>query len=328
MDLVVNDSLKINSPYYSDLSDQLLFKITTNFKYTTFEIVDKNTNKLAQFYTNGNFDLGVDVSYKWAGLGIAYGLPTSDQSTYQRGTTKRFDLQLNLYPKTFAIDALLQRYKGFYLFNPENFTEWNSDVFPQSPEMKNYYLGISAYYIFNHKKFSYRAAYVRNEIQNKSAGSLLAGPFLNIDEASTPEQFIPGNLPIAVRNAYGINFFSSIAYGVAIGYTYTVVILKKAFINMSVAPGIGVKNLKTRNGDVFKTTTSGISTRVALKFALGYEYRSFLCGLTYFGTEGSIATDRFEFRPGSGNLNFFLAKRFNVKRKKKHKVYKLITLNN
>jgi hypothetical protein len=313
------NNLKINTPYYTDLSDQLLIKLTTNFKYTTFEIINKNTNKMAQFYPNGNFDLGIDVSYKWAGLGIAYGLPNSDTSTYQRGTTKRFDLQLNLYPKTFAIDALLQRYKGFYLYNPQNFTEWDSEVSPQSPDMKNYYFGVSAYYIFNHKKFSYRAAYVRSEIQNKSAGSLFAGPFLNIDKAQSSDQFIPEDLPQAVQDTFDINLFSSIAYGIAVGYTYTLVIIKNGFINMSLAPGIGVKNLKTSNGDVIKTTKSGISTRVALKLALGYEYRSYLFGLNYFGTEGSIASDNLEFRPGTGNLMFFLAKRFNVKKKNTNK---------
>ena len=78
------NNFKINTPHYTDLSDQLLVKLTTNFKYTTFEIVDKNTNKMAQFYPNGNFDFGIDVSYKWAGLGIAYGLPNSDTSTIKR----------------------------------------------------------------------------------------------------------------------------------------------------------------------------------------------------------------------------------------------------
>ena len=216
---ITTDSLKSVTPYYTDLSDQLLVKLTTNFKYTTFEILDKSTNKMAQFYPNGNFDLGIDVSYKWAGLGISYGLPTSDRSNYQRGTTKRFDFQLNLYPKTFAIDALLQRYEGFYLYNPQSFTEWSSEVSPQSPDMKNYYLGVSAYYIFNHKKFSYRAAYVRSEIQNKSAGSLFVGPFLNIDKAHSSDQFIPEDLPQAVQDTFDVNLFSSVAYGIAIGYT-------------------------------------------------------------------------------------------------------------
>ena len=316
---ITTDSLKTDTLYYTDLSDQLLVKLTTNFKYTSFEILDKSTKKMAQFYPNGNFDFGIDVSYKWAGLGISYGLPNSVTSTYQRGKTKRFDLQFNLYPKTFAIDALLQRYEGFYLYNPNSFTEWDSEVSPQSPDMKNYYLGVSAYYIFNHKKFSYRAAYVRSEIQNKSAGSLFVGPFLNIDKAHSSDQFIPEDLPQAVQDTFDVNLFSSVAYGIAIGYTYTLVIRKKGFINMSLAPGIGVKNLKTSNGDIIRTTKSGISTRVALKLALGYEYRSYLLGLNYFGTEGSIASENLEFRPGTGNLMFFLAKRFNVKKKNTNK---------
>ena len=79
---------------------------------------------------------------------------------------------------------------------------------------------------------------------------------------------------------------------------------------MSLAPGIGVKNLKTSNGDIVKTTKSGISTRVALKLALGYEYRSYLLGLNYFGTEGSIASENLEFRPWNRKLNVLFSQTF------------------
>ena len=81
---------------------------------------------------------------------------------------KRFDVQLSMYSKRVVVDALYQKYKGFHVKNPGDFTNWDSTaILPQLPDMENYSLGASAYYILNYKKFSYRAAYVRNEIQNK-----------------------------------------------------------------------------------------------------------------------------------------------------------------
>ena len=118
-------------------------------------------------------DLGLAFNYKWFGLGVSYALPSGAHSDSIKGKTTKFDLQLNIYNKKFVVDALYQKYKGFYLANPEAFSNWDStNIFPQLPDMKNHSFGASAYYILNHKKFSYRAAYVRNAVQNKSAGSL------------------------------------------------------------------------------------------------------------------------------------------------------------
>ena len=36
---ITTDSLKTDTPYYTDLSDQLLVKLTTNFKYTSLRFL-------------------------------------------------------------------------------------------------------------------------------------------------------------------------------------------------------------------------------------------------------------------------------------------------
>ncbi len=301
--------------YYTDLTDKLLVKYTNSVKYTKLDIVNRNTNKKVELHPAGSLDLGMEIGYKWFGLGLSYGLPSSAESDSIKGETKRFDIQFNIYSKKVVVDALYQRYKGFYVNNPENFTDWSPSILPQLPNMENYSLGASAYYILNHKKFSYRAAYVRNEIQNKSAGSLLFGPFFNFDEAYTDDQFIPRVLPLAVQDSFAIDFFSSTSYGLAIGYTYSFVIKKKVFMNFSMVPGIGVKDLKTSLNGVAKATRSGVAARITYRLAMGYEQRSFLLGLTLYGTQGSIVIDNFEFSPGAGKLKLFVAKRFDLKKK-------------
>jgi hypothetical protein len=310
------DSIIVKDQYFTSLTDKLLIKLTSNYKYTTLEIVNTDIDKIAKLYPNGNFAFGMDVGYKWFGLGVAFGLPSSEEARSNKGNTTRFDIQLNLYSKKVSVDASLQRYKGFYIDNPDNFTDWDSPVFPQLPDMRNYFIGVSAYYIVNHKKFSYRAAYVRNEIQNKSAGSILVGSFFNFDEAFTGDQFIPSSLPSDAQESFPIDFFSSTSYGLAIGYTYSLVIKKKGFINLSLVPGVGIKDIKTRLNNVLVASKHGFTTRVTYKLALGYEHRSFLLGFTHSGNQGNIKINKFEFIPRTGNLKFFIAKRFDIKKKK------------
>ena len=311
------DSTTKENIYYTDLTDRLLVKFTNSFKYTKLDITNTNTNKKLELSPAGSLDLGLAFNYKWFGLGVSIGLPSGAQSDSIKGKSKRFDVQLSMYSKRVVVDALYQKYKGFHVKNPGDFTNWDSTaILPQLPDMENYSLGASAYYILNYKKFSYRAAYVRNEIQNKSAGSLLIGPFFNMDAAYTDNQFIPKVLPLEVQDTFAIDFFSSTSYGLAIGYTYSLVVKKKIFMNFSFVPVIGVKDLKTSLNGVAKATKSGIAARVTYRFAMGYEHRWFLLGLTVYGTQGTIVIDNFEFSPGAGMLKLFVAKRFDLKKKK------------
>ena len=87
-------------------------------------------------------------------------------------------------------------------------------------------------------------------------------------------------------------------------------------MNFSFVPGIGVKDLKTSLNGVAKATKSGIAARVTYRFAMGYEHRWFLLGLTVYGTQGTIVIDNFAFSPGAGMLKLFVAKRFDLKKKK------------
>jgi len=312
------DSLDTENLYYTDLTDKLIIKFTNSFKYTKLDIKNTNTKKTLKYSPTGTIDLGLTFNHKWLGLGVSVGLPSGAESDSLKGKTSKFDLQLNIYSKRIVIDALYQKYKGFYIQNPGDFTSWDSTtVMPQLPNMETYFLGASAYYIFNHKKFSYRAAYVRNVVQNKSKGSILAGPFLNIATARSPGGFVPDSLPAGVRDTFNISSFSSTSYGLAVGYTYSVVIVKKVFMNFSIVPGLGVKNIRIKQGEVEKSSQRGIAARLTYRFAFGYEHRWFLLGLTLYGTTGNIAIENYEFSPGAGMLRLFVAKRLNVIKKKK-----------
>jgi len=307
----------IENIYYTDLTEKLLVKFTNSFKFTKLDITNTNTKQAVKLSPATTLDLGLAVHHKWLGLGAALSLPSGAQSDSIKGKTSKFDFQLSIYTKRVVIDALYQRYTGFHVANPGAFTNWDSTaILPQLPNMKNSAIGASAYYIFNHKRFSYRAAYVRNAVQNRSAGSILAGPFFNMDKASTDDGFIPKNLPTEVQDTFDIGFFRSTSYGLAVGYTYSVVVMKKMFTNFSIVPGLGIKDLETSFNGVPRASKKGLAARVTYRFSMGYEHRWFLLGLTIYGTQGNIVIDNFEFSPGAGMITLFFAKRFDVSKKK------------
>ena len=308
----------IVSDRYVDYSDQLLLKFMTVSKINKLEIINKDNDQSIKLKPYGITSLGFGFNYKWLGLGIAFGLPASAEEEEIYGKTQRFDFQLNIYSKKFVVDAFAQQYTGFYVENASELTDWNSTSFPQQESMRTFSMGVGGYYIFNHKKLSYKAAYVRNAVQKKSAGSFLLGGFYSIDnagiESGDTATFVPSFFPKAVRDSLPIDDYTSRSFGVSFGYTYTLVFFKRFFVNLSLIPGVGAKNLTViKSGEKINETTA--VGRFNGRIAIGYENKHFLIGLTSNTVTGSLEFQNYEIKPTTSNAKFFIAKRFNIKKK-------------
>jgi len=225
----------------------------------------------------------------------------------------------NIYSKKFVADAFAQQYNGFYIENPTVLTDWKETYFPQRDSMQTFSLGIGGYYVFNNKKLSYRAAYVRNAIQKKSAGSLLLGGFYSLDYAGfkdgATKSFIPDYFPTSVQDSFALSAYVSKSFGISFGYTYTWVV-KRFFINISLIPGIVAKNLTIYTSSGEQKTKTGGASRFTGRVAIGYESKHFLIGLTSYITTGTIQFENYQIKPSTSNAKLFIAKRFNLKKKK------------
>jgi len=316
----ISDTSK-TSDRYVNYADDLLIKVMTVVKSNKLEIENTNNDQSIKLAPLGMTSIGLGFNYKWLGLAASYGLPSSAEDKEKYGETERFDFQLNVYSQKFVVDAFLQDYKGFHVENPSDLTTWNEEYYPKRDSMETASIGASGYYVFNHKKLSYKAAYVRNAVQKKSAGSFLLGGFFNLDYAGfksgASSFFVPGDFPQEVKDSLPIGAYLSKSFGISIGYTYTFVFLKNFFINASLIPGIGVENLRINknNGEEFEE--SAATSRFIGRVALGYENKHFLMGFTSYSTTGTIDFEHFQLKPSTTNVRFFIAKRFNLSKKEK-----------
>ena len=249
---------------------------------------------------------------------IAIGIPKSASSNEKYGTTNRLDLQVNVYGEKIGIDGFAQFYKGYYMANPQDFIEWEEDFYPQLSDTRIYSIGLNGFYIFNSKKFSYKAAFVRNQVQRKRAGSITGGLFGQLDVAETDQGFIPQEFPDSIRAKMDLKSFQTLAVGITVGYLYTWVISKNFFFNIGVTPGFGLQtiHLETISGE--KSSKNAPAAQLAARTALGYDSRYFYAGITgtiiwrnftYKGYELDLATEQ---------IRFFIGKRFDLFRKRSH----------
>ncbi|MCD4695592.1 MAG: DUF4421 domain-containing protein [Bacteroidales bacterium] len=316
MDNKLNDSV-----YIEDLSDKLALRLYGINKFNKFSIKDNDLGQELNYAPNDKLNLGIGVNYKWFGLGIAVNFPfiNDDDETY--GKTSRFDGQTSIYSRKFIIDFYLQYYKGFYIENPESFIiNWNDSLpYPQRPDISSTSLGGSYVYIFNHDKYSAKAAFVQTELQKKSAGSFLLGGYFSLMGVTGDSSFIP----IELQDTYNPELFfkqlNVASIGIAFGYSHTFVLWKKYYLSFTLIPGISTQgyNINYENPDE-DNDGSLISGKVLARTAFVYNSPKSFAGITasndsFGGNTNKKRNSSLNFEVGA--VRFFYGRRFNINKK-------------
>lgn len=302
-----------SAEYYADYSDLLALRIYTNTKWNSLDII-KDDQQLS-LRPNSPTSLGVGFNYKDYGLAIAFGLPKSESSNTKYGKTKRLDLQMNMYKPKFGFDGFAQLYKGYYNSNPEDFMDWENEALPQLPDMKVISIGLNAFYLFNSERFSYKAAFVRNQVQLKSAGSFTTGIFGFYDIAETENGFKPKEFPDSIGDSFDLKAFNTLAIGISIGYLYTWVISEHFFINVGIIPGFGNQRIELETLDGQKSVQNAPAAQLAARSAIGYDSKFFYMGITGVITWRNFQYKGYDVDLSTEQIKVFIGKRFDLSKK-------------
>ena len=308
-----SDTTTKENIYYTDLSDLLHLRIYSLVKLNNLKI--SLEDKYMQLEPNGVISLGVGFNFKGLGLGLGIGIPSSSKSNEKYGKTRRIDVQLSILSKRVGGDAYFQAYKGYYCSNPNDIVEWNESYYPQLPDMQTISLGVSVFYIFNHGKYSHKAAVSRTQVQHKSAGSITAGLFVTYDDVSTENGFKPSEFPDSIGANFDLKAYRYIATGINLGYTYTWVISKSFFLNLAAIPGLGYKNVQLTNSSGELQKDNAAHAQLSLRGALGYDSRKVYAGFTASSLIRNMKYKEYNADLSTENFRLFVGMRFNLAKK-------------
>jgi hypothetical protein len=173
---------------YTNLLTSRLFLLYQNASLVINPDIDK-ISKIV-YRPNVNVRIGIAGFWKWFGLGLSIDNPfyKTDRNAYGKTTT--LDLRVNAFGRSVAGELFYQTYKGFYISSQER-TDGAHYIIP---DMKTIAVGLSGYWIYNSKRFSIRAAFIQNERQKKSAGSLVIRPALLYYQVSSDLGIIPAEI--------------------------------------------------------------------------------------------------------------------------------------
>jgi len=303
-----------DSAYIEDHTEDLTVRIYGSRKYTYYDMVDKRMKEEVLYRPNTSNNLGFGFNYKFIGINIGFKLPFINNDDDKYGKTKYLDLQSHLYLRKLVIDFYGQYYKGYYLAN----RRFNPRALDLRPDMYNTDLGLNVQYIFNDKKFSYRAAYLQNEYQKKSAGSFIVGGEFFAWKMKGDSALIPSNLEVeGFFDNEPFHKTSSVSIAANVGYAYTLVIKKYFFITASLTGSAGVNQTTLNYLDGRKKNRElGWQLNNTVRLSAGYNSSRYFVGVHYVDlvTRSESPVNRAYQTFGTGNLRFSVAKRFALKK--------------
>lgn len=310
-----------DTSYYSSYFEELTTRLYSSVKYTAFRISNHEENQNLFYPGNRNYILGFGATYSWFTLNIGLNFPFVNHDNDKYGKTKYLDLQSHMYLRKLNVDLYAQNYNGSYLANSKNvLSDWpQNDTFQTRRDISTYTIGYNIQYLFNWKRFSYKAIYNQNEWQKKSAGSLVIGTnaffYVNVADSS----FFPQNL----ENPglfYGLDYNRQdvLNVGVSAGYYYTLVVAKHFFISAGAAGGPGLGYVWVNDGvkENVRFSSVAVNFNAMGRVSAGYNSKRIFVGASFLQQFffNQQPTQNIWNHFGTGNARIYLVYRISLKK--------------
>lgn len=294
-----------DTAFYVSYNQSITSRIYFSRKFTSVKIKDKGYN--LSYRPNTTLNMGVGATYKWATLNLAYGFAFLNPDRGQ-GKTKYLDLQFHNYGRKILVDVFGQFYRGFFL-SPKGYAT-SADQFYVRPDLRINEVGFSAQYVLNYRKLSYRASFLQNEWQKKSAGSFLIGIELYTGRLRADSTLVPTtiNKEMADTQLRKIRFTE---VGPNVGYAYTFVYKKNFFLTGSASVSLNFGRSEFESSDGFNSV-SGFSPNTFFRFFGGYNSARWAISMLYISNGVTLTSgdDIRSIQVNTGNFRLNFVRRF------------------
>lgn len=302
-----NEAVKwgFDTNYVKRYNDRLVLAVYQSQR--TFEIdfiqkmnYDPNNQSALLYVARSNKVTGLSLAYDKISFSYGFKTPVSETELYRRGKTKYNDYSFSFTSSKFRIETAYRNYKGFYDEHTARYDTLFNDTLPyfQRPEMKNVVVKLRGFYFFNHKRFSYGAAYNNTYRQVKTAGSFIAYTDVFYNLLTDPEHFLPTQVMEYYQDYKNLNSFENYGVGIGGGYTLNLVLLKSLYVNgvFGLSGKFFQQNLSSSDDSLNSSTFRAGINGADLRGAIGYNGKNFFIS-AYFNYEISV------FGTRSVNLN-------------------------
>jgi hypothetical protein len=293
-----------DTSYYISYEQDIVARIYLSQKYTDLELKKGNDAPRLRYKPNTNLNLGIGASYHNLTLNLAYGFGFLNHDQ-EKGKTKKLDLQSRVYTRKWSVNLYGQFYKEFYEY-PKGRGNADNSSYYMRPDLNINILGASVYRVINYRRFTLHPAFVQDEVQKKSAGSIVAGAMLYYGNIKGDSALVPSQLAL-FYDRRSISKVRILEFGPGVGYAYTQVLPYNFFLT-------GFYTFNVNLGLVKETGISGstdhISANANMIYRVGAGYNngdwniSAFWANARFSARGSLSGNDYLTNTGNYRLNF------------------------
>lgn len=305
--------------------------LQNTYTYEAYRIKSESGQSFT-FAPKPGIKIGPYVGWRWLFLGYTLDVKHLDRSK------KKTEFDLSLYSSMLGIDLYYRKTGDDYRITDVRLGD-NIDV---SKLINIPFSGLSVgikgfdiYYIFNHKRFSYPAAFSQSTRQKKSCGSWLTGVGYTSHSLSLDYDALKnlvednGNADVSTSDNTILNEdfkFNNVkyqSYSASVGYAYNWVFLRNCLFSASLSAAVAYKNTKAdvvKHGKPFEDFNfknfnfDGIG-----RFGVVWNNDKWYAGANTILHTYNYKKSRFSSSSYFGSLNIYTGFNFGIKKEYKKK---------
>lgn len=314
------DTTYISPNYYNYTA---MVQNTNYFQMYQFsgETADKSVKQTITTKPAPNVKVGPYFGWKWLFVGYTFDV------SHPQSAGQQSELNLSLYSSQIGVDMVYMRNSGDYKLRRATGFD---GVEPKSVKGKTftginaYSFSAGAYYVINHRKFSYPAAYNQSTVQRISCGSGILGAGysrqkVSFDYTKLPSELIggPGNEKIIDELKYSRLNYSY--FYISGGYAYNWVFARNWLLGVSATPSIGLRKTKGEKirGDEILLDLKTFSLDCTSRVGLVWNNTHWFAGASFISHIYAVSRERVRVTNFMNYLNIYVG--FFFHRKKQYR---------
>lgn len=320
----------IDSTYITPNKYNWAFMLQNTNSFENYKLHSRERDQQLVFSPKPAFKFGPYIGWRWIFLGYTFEVGSLGNGAHSRKT----ELELSLYSAMLGCDLIYRRTgNDFRLRKIKGFGEEAESVEGTSCSGINVKVtGINAYYVFNHKRFSYPAAFAQSTVQRKSCGTWKTGISCTQHELDFNYKGLPEKLTHNEAHQLSPEFmFDKLKYtdlSFSLGYAYNWVFKRNFLLCASISPAIGYKithidpiseaegliTTEEKNNPFFPLHLNDFNFDVIGRLGLVWNNTKYFAGLSLIIHNYNYRHHKLSINNTFGTLNFYIGLNFNKRK--------------